>query len=58
MTSKVTILANWETEITSPREGVLQVVVLKSGETNMADDERRRIRIITENISELHDKMT
>jgi len=55
--TKVTVLANWATEIRSPSEGVVEVVVL-SKEGTIEDDELRRIRVITESTSQLHDKMT
>ena len=54
---KVTVLAHWVTEIRSPAEGVVEVVVLAKGET-LHDDEIRRIRVITEDMNPLHDKMT
>jgi len=55
--AKVTVLANWVTEIRSPSEGVVEVVVLpKKGSVD--DDEIKRIRVITEDTSVIHDKMT
>jgi hypothetical protein len=58
--SKVTVLANWVTKISSPEEGVIEVVVVKGAheEFVLDADEIRRIRVITEDMSELHDKMT
>jgi hypothetical protein len=55
--TKVTVLANWKTAVYSPEEGTIEVVVQRKGETIGADDSRR-IRIITEDINSLHDKMT
>ena len=59
--SKVTVLANWVanwvTEIRSPAVGVVEVVVLAKG-ASLHDDEIRRIRVITEDMNPLHDKMT
>lgn len=52
--SKVTVLANWETKIASPEEGIIQLNVHGIS----SDDEVRRIRVIGEDMSELHDKMT
>lgn len=51
--SKVTVLADWDTTIWSPAQGVLKVIVQAIGA-----DEMRRIRLITENIDQLHGKMT
>jgi Glycosyltransferase family 10 (fucosyltransferase) C-term len=52
---KVTVLANWPTAtIRSPEEGVVELTIGSITD----DDEIRRIRIITEDMSELHDKMT
>jgi hypothetical protein len=56
-TAKASVLASWPTDITSPSEGVIEVVVMKKGE-RMRPDESRRIRIITEDVSEVHDKRT
>ena len=61
---KVTVLVDWQTDMTSAgEEGVIEIVVLNNQETSdtAADEEEnipRRIRIITEDTSELHDKMT
>jgi hypothetical protein len=55
--SKVTVLANWETRITSPVEGVIEILVQEDGESAHPDQERR-IRVITEDMNSLHDKMT
>lgn len=54
---KVTVLANWMTEVRSPKQGVIEVVVLHKDEA-VAADEVRRIRVITEDVNTLHDKMT
>jgi hypothetical protein len=56
--AKVTVLANWETRISSPQEGVMEVVIQKGKETGIPEGESRRIRVITEDTSVLHDKMT
>jgi hypothetical protein len=55
--AKASVLASWPTEITSPSEGWIEVVVLKKGQ-RLHHDESRRIRIITEDVSEVHDKRT
>lgn len=55
--SKVTVLASWETPIGSPKQGVIEVIVLKAGE-KMHADETKRIRIISEDTSAIHDKLT
>lgn len=56
--SKITILANWETSVWSPDQGVMKVLVQAKNSPELHDDEQRRIRIITEDMGQLHDKMT
>mmetsp|Transcript_17362 Transcript_17362/g.48934 ORF Transcript_17362/g.48934 Transcript_17362/m.48934 type:complete len:842 (-) Transcript_17362:163-2688(-) len=56
-TSKVTVLANWATSIVSTTEGSIEVLAKSSGET-IGSNEARYLRIITEDMSILHDKMT
>jgi hypothetical protein len=57
--SKVIVLASWNTEITSVSEGVVEVIVRKSGEQLLhEEDETRRIRVIIEDMVELYDKAT
>lgn len=56
--SKITILANWETNVWSPKQGVLKVMVQAKNAPEIHEDEVRRIRIITEDMGQLHDKMT
>jgi len=51
--AKITVLASWETSVTSPSQGIVQIDC-----GSAASDEIRRIRIIVEDRSELHDKMT
>lgn len=58
--SKVTVIANWETKIHSPKDGIIEI--------RMPDDkenvgikksiQRTRIRVITEDYNALHDKLT
>jgi hypothetical protein len=55
--SKVTVLANWETDLRSPEEGVIEIVVQKKGEPIDADEDRK-LRIIGEDVSVLNDKLT
>ena len=56
--SKVTLLANWETKVWSPEQGLIRVVIRNVGDSPLHADEVRRIRLITEDIGQLHDKMT
>jgi hypothetical protein len=56
--SKVTILADWATSVSSPEEGVMEVVLQKSGEGPIEKGVPKRIRVIIEDMSKLHDKMT
>ena len=56
--SKVTILANWETKIWSPQQGLIRIVVQAKNAPALHADEVRRIRLITEDMGQLHDKMT
>jgi len=55
--SKVTVLTNWETHIHSPEMGIIEVRVFNVG-NHLHRDETRRIRIITEDVNELHEKLT
>jgi hypothetical protein len=55
--SKVTVLANWETSIHSPDEGIIEIVIHPKGEAFDLGPSHR-IRVITEDINPLHDKMT
>lgn len=55
---KVTVIADWITNISSKEEGVLDVVVSKPSEISTTDSARKRIRIIIEDMDKLHDKMT
>ena len=55
--SKVTVLADWVTTISSPQEGVLEVVV-KDKENDMPEGTPKRIRVFTEGLNVIHDKMT
>ena len=55
---KVTVLADWVTSITSPQEGVIEVIIQKSEDDTTPGGDLKRIRVITEDTSKLHDKMT
>jgi hypothetical protein len=55
---KVTILADWVTTISSPQEGVMEVVVQQDKEDAMAQGTTKRIRVLTEDVTVIHDKMT
>jgi hypothetical protein len=55
---KVTILANWETEVRSTGEGIMEVVVQKSDEGSAEDASIKKIRVFVEEMALIHDKMT
>ena len=56
---KVTIIADWETSVRSTGEGIMELVIQKGTDESMDDDSSpKRIRIIIEDISPIHDKMT
>lgn len=55
---KVMVLASWDTKIWSPCEGVVEVTIQSQGKQGMHADEHRKIRVIVEDISSLHDKAT
>jgi hypothetical protein len=55
---KITILANWETRVWSPSEGVVEVTIQQSGEGALHPDESRKIRVIVEDLVSLYDKVT
>jgi hypothetical protein len=55
--SKVTVLANWETTVHSPDEGIIEILIHPKG-ASFATGPSHRIRVITEDINPLHDKMT
>lgn len=59
-TVKVTVLANWVTQIHSPSEGRIEIVIhtKQSDEDEEADQRPRYIRVIVEDMTLLHDKMT
>jgi hypothetical protein len=56
--SKVTVLANWETQMRSTCEGTIEVVVYSSTEGTLQEGELRRIRVIVEDLNTIQDKMT
>ena len=55
---KVTILADWVTTISSPQEGVMEIVVQDKGDAAMPEGASKRIRVITEGFDVIHAKMT
>jgi hypothetical protein len=56
--AKVTFLADWVTTISSPHEGIIEVVIQTAKEGPIGKDLPKRIRVIIEDMNELHDKMT
>jgi hypothetical protein len=57
--SKVIVLASWNTQIISAEEGIVHILVRKADEVlQHGDDERKRIRVIIEDMVELYDKAT
>mmetsp|Transcript_26373 Transcript_26373/g.57782 ORF Transcript_26373/g.57782 Transcript_26373/m.57782 type:complete len:835 (+) Transcript_26373:192-2696(+) len=57
---KVTILADWDTTIKSSGEGIMEVSVGSAESSSTKDDGSapRRVRVIIEEMSKVHDKMT
>jgi hypothetical protein len=55
---KVTILADWVTSISSPQEGVMEIVVQRDKEDAMPEGTTKRIRVFTEGLNVIHDKMS
>jgi Glycosyltransferase family 10 (fucosyltransferase) C-term len=56
--TKVTVVANWPIPaLHSPAAGVMEVTVAREGSV-VPEDDIRRLRIIMEDMSPLHDKMT
>jgi hypothetical protein len=56
--SKITVLANWETRVWSPSEGLVEITIQQSGEGALHPDESRKVRIIVEDLVSLYDKVT
>jgi hypothetical protein len=56
--SKVTVLANWETEMLGTSEGTIEIVLHGTEKGDLHQDEQRRLRVILDDMSYLHDKMT
>jgi hypothetical protein len=57
-TSRMTVLANWPTQLRSPAQGIVEIVVLGSDEESLLTNEIRQIRILLEDISSLRDVKT
>jgi hypothetical protein len=56
--TRMTVVANWATAtINSPQEGLTEIIVQRAG-SSIRKDETRRIRVITEDTHNVHDKMT
>lgn len=62
--SKITILADWSTSITSPVEGTVEIVVVEQQENEdqpespLQPNIPRRVRVILEDMDIINDKMT
>ncbi|KAI2490662.1 alpha-(1-_3)-fucosyltransferase [Fragilaria crotonensis] len=56
--SRMTVLANWPTQLRSPARGIIEVVVLGPDEESLLMNEVRQIRILLEDISSLRDVKT
>lgn len=57
--SRITVLASWDTEFSNPEEGIVELVVQESGGDDiMLADEKRRIRVVLEDVNNLQDKTT
>jgi hypothetical protein len=55
---KVTVISDWVTDISSPREGAVEIVIQKSSEAPTGKDISKRVRIIHEDYDAKNDKMT
>jgi len=55
---KVTIIADWETSVRSTGEGIMEIVIQKENDQTLEDEPSKRVRIIIEEMSPIHDKMT
>ncbi|KAG7338590.1 glycosyltransferase family 10 fucosyltransferase [Nitzschia inconspicua] len=55
---KVTVLADWETLVTSTGEGVVEIVIHNRDDESKEVAQSKRIRIIMEELASIHDKMT
>ena len=56
--TKVTILADWVTDMRSSGEGVVEVVIQKDKEGDMEKDVPKRVRVIIEGVDKVVDKLT
>lgn len=57
-TMKVTVLADWQTSVTSSGEGIVDIVIQSKDVGPMKDESIRRIRVIIEEMVVIYDKMT
>lgn len=57
---KVTVLTNWDTTVKSTGEGIMEVSIKNNGKSKFNSGELapRRVRVIIEEVSYIHDKMT
>jgi hypothetical protein len=55
---KITVLADWETTVTSTGEGMMEVVIQKRDEGTTEETSVKMIRVIIEELAAIHDKMT
>jgi len=57
---KITVLANWDTTVKSSGEGMMEITIVNDGKSKTDGDEsaQRRVRIIVEEMTSVHDKMT
>lgn len=56
--SKVTVLANFETEFITTKEGTIGIVVSGGSEGSLQEDEIRRVRVVVEDRDVIHDKVS
>jgi Glycosyltransferase family 10 (fucosyltransferase) C-term len=55
---KITVLADWETSVTSTGEGIMEVVIHRRDEESDGESSTKRVRVIIEELAIIHDKMT
>lgn len=56
--SKVTVLADWVTTITSPVLGSLEIIIQEPEDGPLEPNSSKRLRVIVEDMQVLHDRMT
>jgi len=55
---KVTIIVDWITSVRSTGEGIMELVMHKENDQSLQDESPKRVRIIIEEMSPIHGKMT